>query len=194
MDFDRFWTSQLNRLNAIDSKISHLRVDHDKLSARYGIAAGRLAAMEQSEFLEQQRRHLGETFKHASSYANVIVLAGYAAFFALWTSAQAYLHPQLASLTALLMTVSCSIFVLWTVGGMVLTATSLAGYDEALSDSDPQEAHRRHEIKRIATQSTMIKPWARALRWTLCPALLAVGMLAGGFLYGAVAPSILEWL
>jgi hypothetical protein len=149
--------------------------------------------MEHSRFLEEQRRHVGETYKHATGYTNVVVLAGYAAFFALWTTSRQYLHPQLGSLAALLMTISCSAFVLWQVLTMIRHALLLVQYDGALDNPDPVEALKKYERQRIAVDSVSIKGWARVLGWTIWPAVLAISVAAGAFLYGFVAPSLMGW-
>lgn len=75
--------------------------------------------MNPSEFMSEQRKFLVETFQQARAYLNVILIAGYAGLFALWTTFQDRLSSLSILVSGLLACVSIMLFVAWELYSMV---------------------------------------------------------------------------
>jgi len=75
--------------------------------------------------IETQIKILTVSYDKGMAYVNVIVIAGYAAFFGLWTLTKVYLSKDTAIWAALLMLISAATFVFFQVYQMVFIAQSL---------------------------------------------------------------------
>lgn len=77
------------------------------------------------KIIETQIKILTASYDKGMAYINVIVIAGYAAFFGLWSLTKSYLTKDSAMWAALLMLVSAATFVFFQVYQMVFIAQSL---------------------------------------------------------------------
>ena len=97
----------------------------------------------QIKHVDERIKLIGDTYQHAQGYTNVVMLAGYAGLFALWTLVKDEL-PRVAVLTTgLLAVISVSTFVLWEVYQMFFRSRYLFRWSEALMadpDSFPDAA------------------------------------------------------
>lgn len=77
----------------------------------------RLAAEAQEREAEKVRDRLialsSETYGHAAAYDNAVVVAGYAAFFALWSGVSNDITPMARLMTVVLMGTSLVLYVSW---------------------------------------------------------------------------------
>ncbi len=98
----------------------------------------RAAEKEQREIgekiVETQIKIVTASCDKAVAYTNVIVVAGYAGFFGLWTLTKAYLSKCQALWAALFMLVSAATFVFFEVYKMTFTTRSLARQTRTLSE------------------------------------------------------------
>jgi hypothetical protein len=86
------------------------------------------------KIIENQIKIITASYDKATAYTNLIVVAGYAAFFGLWTLTKAYLTKPLAMWAALLMLSSAATFVFFEVYKMFFTSRSLVSKYIGLSD------------------------------------------------------------
>jgi len=99
-----------------------------------------LQAMQQSQLLDLQKKALKElsdnftkTVSHlydsASKYANLVSIAGYAAFFAIWNGTRQYVDSEIVCLlSALLIGISATIFVFFEIYKMYRTSVQVHRY------------------------------------------------------------------
>jgi hypothetical protein len=123
------------------------------------------------------------TFTRAESYTKLIMVAGFGAFFALWSLVRTELPPVLGALAALSMVVSVASFVLFEVWKMMmqyryLTPVAKAiGDNAAASDADFIEAVARAELAHQIKLARLTAVWVYALVPTLIFGVAAIGIL-----------------
>jgi len=112
----------------------------------------------ESEELRRERLidHAAGVYGHAANYDNVIIVAGYVAFFALWQGVAADVTPQARLLTCAGMGVSLLIYIGWTIAQMLVRQNFEHERADILSIADTSEFHRlwednsrRHKIAEL---------------------------------------------
>lgn len=93
-----------------------------KISAQYQQI---LEEKQRDETIEIVVKVIAEAFDRSTAYANIIILAGYAGFFATWSFVKDYLTERSTIITALLMVLSVIVFVAWEMFKMILGAKDL---------------------------------------------------------------------
>ena len=137
-----------------------------------------IARSQQNEQLEGAIKVFTAIYSSARAYTNVVILAGYAAFFAAW----GFLRNDIAhraSLWALfLMMVSAAVFVAFEVGKMIWISTLTRRFSKGLYNGNPLAAleNLRKNEQREAVFIGRI--WIWALIGTLVPGFTAFGVLA----------------
>jgi hypothetical protein len=165
-----------------------LAAAHEKLADE--VRRGNLEAVvaKQQEALS---KIVSVVYDKAAAYTNVIVIAGYASFFALWSSTKPVLSSRLAISAILSMTVSATAFIAFETFKMIWTAGFLRRYQHLLTDPDLEQfqarldkyqaLHRRHELG-------FMWIWRCMLIVTIPTALLAVGLLVYNYLLLLLRP------
>jgi len=130
--------------------------------------------------IETQIRIFTASYDKAVAYTNVIMVAGYAAFFGMWTLTKPFLSKRQALWAALFMCMSAATFVLFEVYKMASTSQRLVSLYLALSDR-----LKGKPVQEVLAELQKLEEEARqaALRlllvWRVC-LLIAVGTgLAG---------------
>lgn len=72
-----------------------------------------------SEFAIEQRKLMVDQFEQARRYVNIILVAGYAGLFALWTGLEDYLSPLAKLSSGLLACISVIVFLAWEMYSLV---------------------------------------------------------------------------
>lgn len=138
---------------------------------------------EKDERVEVLIRVMSALFDKAMAYTNLIVLAGFAGFFAVWGSMKAHLSPVEMFTSALCITISLTVFIFWEVFGMVVRSKNLkellrvlevppADFSRAMAQQQKTEQLRNIWVFRI---------WIVVLVFTVAPALVAAGLLIFSF-------------
>ncbi|MCW2390958.1 hypothetical protein [Sphingobium sp. B11D3A] len=136
---------------------------------------------------EKRIQHAADTYGHAAAYDNAVVIAGYAAFFALWAGTNGDLDPFARLLTVALMGISLLCYIIWQVSQMLtrqnfeFQRADVFRYEEnARQFNEEWEAvARRHAI----AQQKIIRCWP----YFFLPSVV-FGLAAGGLLvYNALA-------
>lgn len=137
-----------------------------------------IARSQQDEQLENTIKIITANYSNARAYANVVIIAGYAAFFAAWGFLRDDI-PHRASLFALLlMMISATVFVLFEVGKMIWVSLSIRRHSQGLHGDDPLGAVRKLGETEQREAIVIGRIWMWVLITTLVCGLAALGILA----------------
>jgi hypothetical protein len=145
---------------------------------------------EERRQLELQRKFIEFSIKDADQYLRAIQLGGYAAFFAIWGFTRVKLPSSVEILSALLMTISAVIFVVWEIFKSLLLSLSLKQHASLTTGLERFIKDRLSVLKHQESYTF----WQARLRfWVLAtsivPAVIAVGLLMFQFVVGLVSGS-----
>jgi hypothetical protein len=109
--------------------------------------------MTQRDPVDVQKELIAHAFGHAQAYTNVVLSVGYAGFFAIWS----FLKPDLSKgetlWSALLVSVSLTVFILWEVYQSFYRSRSIMSLAETVKDPSRFEVaidrYRREENSRV---------------------------------------------
>lgn len=124
-------------------------------------------------------------YDKASAYANLIVVAGYAGFFGLWSLTQPYVSKQSALWAALFMGASMVIFVFFEIAKMVIATVVTKHASETFlnfrEDAYPADKYNR-QVEVFKAVNARWNLWlARYWPWALIPTI-ALGAVGAGIL------------
>lgn len=146
------------------------------------------AKKQEREFVEKRKDImvgiLAAQYDKAVLYTNLILAAGYAGFFAVWSAMRESLSPTESLVAALGVTLSLTIFILWEIGIMIYTAFSLGGYHDLLSESDPARFDELvdKKVNRENRGAVAVRRlWLIALFLTIVPGFLGAFVLISSF-------------
>jgi len=88
------------------------------------------------KYLEGLRKLSAENYSQAKSYTNLIIIAGYASYFAALNYCKSHLPPKLLLWSILFMSLSIILFVSHEVYGMISTTINLRKFQDALTDKE----------------------------------------------------------
>ncbi len=141
------------------------------------------------EIVDTQIKILGALYDKSISYTNLIIVAGYASFFAIWSFTKEYLSPRQVLWAALLMSVSIVTFVFFEIIKMTVTSRSLLARSKAVSDpaaaNDPQRILGNLREFELQSQRDIVwfgKFWICALVVCVSTAVLAIAILFSAFI------------
>jgi hypothetical protein len=124
-------------------------------------------------------------YEKAVAYTNVIIIAGYAAFFAVWANTKTYLGKRETLWAALLMTVSIIFFVLWETTKMFVTTRGLMKLRNELNNARPETfVARLDELKNAESRLylKLLPIWYVVLAVCVISGISADVILINGFL------------
>lgn len=131
------------------------------------------------------------TFDQASRYTNLIVAAGYGAFFGLWSMTKNYLTPTQARLAAVSMLFSATVFVLFEVYKVGSMAIYLSEKDKIFRDPLVRndlnlyiEKMEEREVIAAEHNNSFVRVWKVVLALTVASAFFAVLVLLYSFMFG----------
>jgi len=134
------------------------------------------------ELLSAQKELLAHAFGQAQAYTNVVLAAGYAGFFAIWS----FLKPELSKVqifwSALLVSVSLATFILWEVYQVSYRSRSLLSLARAVDD--PARFHEHMLKYRQSEQDRLIelkRLWVGTYAVTVLTGFAGVGVLLWAF-------------
>ena len=128
-------------------------------------------------------------YDKASTYVKVILGLGYATFFALWSASQQHLTSFQSALSALSMTFSLLIYLLFEVFQMIYTGRHFLSFAKMLGASVGKldEAVKNHELEQNRRTTALVRVWVTSL--VLC---IPMGVLAALILIYSFARRV--WL
>jgi len=136
---------------------------------------------------------VGAQFDKSVAYTNLIVIGGYATFFALWSQVKDHLAPLYELLSASSILISGTSFVFFEVYKMAFTAKLLRKQSDILRDESirnkPDEILKRFEQYENAAHQASIgfgRIWLASFWVSVTFALLAICILFGGLISGLI--------
>lgn len=136
--------------------------------------------------IEDLIKILSALYDKAAAYANLIMAAGYAAFFAVWANMKSFMSPTQMRVSAIAMTVSLVVFVAWELTKMIRTAFNLRKQLELTKVDQQQFVPKLLEYQKEerAFNVRFLSSWSYVLVAAIVPALIAVAVLLYAFLTG----------
>jgi len=145
--------------------------------------------------MEQQADHekriedivkiMAVSYDKAAAYSNLIIIAGYAAFFAVWGNIKGLLGKIEMLYAALFMCISLVFFILWETIKMFITVKTLNVMRNAVLESSPEQFYPRLnelKIKEANLLARFMYVWYFVLIVCVGFGLLAGAILINGFL------------
>jgi hypothetical protein len=138
--------------------------------------------MEPRELIDAQKELLAHAYGQAQAYTNVLLLAGYAGFFGIWS----FLSPTLSKgqilWSAFLVSISLATFIVWEVVQSYFRSRSLLGLARAIEVpdlvSERLAQYWRNEQNRTIAQG---RAWVVAFGISVVTGLLGVLVLLWAF-------------
>jgi uncharacterized membrane protein len=138
---------------------------------------------DKDERVEVLIRVMSAMFDKAMAYTNLILVAGFAGFFAVWGSMKEHLSDVERSLSAFAITISLTIFIFWEVFAMVARSKNFKGLLRVL-EAPPEKFQaalaKQQQAERLQNIWTL-RIWAVVLVFTVVPALVAAAILIYSF-------------
>lgn len=140
------------------------------------------------KMIETLVKILSSSYDKAIAYTNVVIVAGYAAFFAIWGGTKPVLTEWLAITSALLMVVSAAVFVFFELFKMVQSSRSflqlqgIAADEQARKDPEVfQSKVKAFEASQRQDSLRFLKVWVVVMYVTVSTAVLAVALLVSNY-------------
>ena len=122
-------------------------------------------------------------FDKAIAYTNIIIIAGYIAFFTIWGNMKDTMEKNEMLISALAISFSLVVFVFWEVTKMIIHAHISRGLMRVIN-APPQEFEERLQEQQKAEQQLnirILRAWYPILVLTVVPALVGAGVLLWSF-------------
>lgn len=146
--------------------------------------------------IEEQTAINAASFDKVNAYVNIIIFAGYAGFFAIWSFTNNQLPEKAKIWTALLVGVSLFFFVFWEVLRTWLQSASVVkAFKLSLENLEPDEYQIKEDAlkeKTITQTKMIISLWRWFLFFTVIPGLAGGLLLAYNFV-AVLISSIPHW-
>jgi hypothetical protein len=141
--------------------------------------------MAEQSLFEAQKELLSSTFGQAQTYTNVVIAAGYAGYFGVWSFVTNDLGRRTMFTSALLITISLGAFVLWKVIGMYMRNSVLIRLASVVAGEE-QFAVRLvvYKKERQDQNIKLIPVWKVLLTVTVLTAVAAYFILLSAFVHG----------
>ena len=167
-----------NPLNAI-ARLEQQSVDRDnKLAEQLNILNKFQAKSMQKQQIEALKEIISHTYSKSISYSNVIIIAGYVAFFSIWNFVKDKLSDTAMLYVALLGSLSAILFVLFEVYKMISGALHFRKLSKSLQQTkDPQTVITKLQEDLKNFELRQHRFWIYMLIPTLLTGLLAAAIL-----------------
>jgi hypothetical protein len=145
--------------------------------------------------IEGQIKVFAVLYEKSNAYANLIIVAGYAGFFALWSLTRPYLSTRAALIAAALMALSLALFIFSEVFKMVLMSNASTRRAKLLHSEPSQQVEVFvQNLKAIEnTNSRDALRFALWWPWVLFPTI-AFGLAAAGTLVASLICGLIHEL
>jgi hypothetical protein len=139
-------------------------------------------AQQRKERIEDAVKIATEVFSAATAYTNVVIIAGYAAFFALWGSTKDIAPKSLILISGLSMIISASAFVFFEVYKMIYVSFSMRKQAKILTAAkDPLPELRAYREASKAASLIFMKVWIATLLVVIPTTLVGIAALVYGY-------------
>jgi uncharacterized membrane protein (DUF485 family) len=132
-----------------------------------------------------------QPYDRFTAYTNTIVAVGYASFFALWAFTHDQMSTKLNIIAALLMLLSCSVFVLWEVYQMVANALMVRRYSTGLEQMSAVDMSPIEQLAHLDAASARRRAWWWSVQLVIS---LASGVGAAALMAWSLAQTLVTQL
>lgn len=162
---------------------------------RHNNLVGHINRLSQQQEMEMQRKQIDilkeivtHTYDKSAAYTNMIIIAGYIAFFSLWKETKGLLPGKVALSAALLMAISALLFVLYEVFKMIsgsIYFRNIGKEMEKIKDKkDTKEFIEKVQKDQQKLSTLNFKVWYMVLIPTIGTGLSGAGILFYYFIKG----------
>lgn len=139
--------------------------------------------------LEDLLNYFEKLHERSLSYTNLVIGAGYAGYFALWSLARDYILPPLARISLFAMSVSLAIFVLFEIAKMMSISRSIMAVTRLGEARHSSSAERESIIASVLTAHAIeaqrfLRYWARTIGPCIIFGVVGALILMGALLVG----------
>lgn len=145
------------------------------------------------KIIDIQIKIMAASYDKAMAYTRVIIIGGYASYFAMWSFTKEYLSDQQVLWSALTMTLSVVTFVLFEVYGMYVRGRQFLSWHKTLISpdvkSDPKKLLARFESFEKDNERLVVKLgryWIVNVAIAVAAALIAIAILFYGFVVALI--------
>ncbi len=139
------------------------------------------------KILETQKELITHSYSQAMAYTNLIMLGGFASFFGLWKLTEPYLLKWQIFLSALLMMISVTTFVVFEIYKMIVNGR--VAFSLAKTVEDPQKFIfnlMNHKAKVSKITVGLQRVWYLVLAISVPAGVSAAGILAYSYVFGLI--------
>lgn len=140
---------------------------------------------QQEEYIRVLTRIISHSYDRAAAYTNLIILAGYAGMFTLWSFTKDYLNETIEIFIALMVGASLFIFCAWEVYKMIYSSRLIKKQAELVMEPlAPKEFQQRSEAITLSVNRDNIKlhnQWLFVLTVTIILGFGGASILMGYF-------------
>jgi hypothetical protein len=138
--------------------------------------------MVDKELLNAQKELAAHTFDKAQAYTNVVLLAGYAGFFAIWSFIRPDITKEQVFWSGLLIALSLTAYMLWEIYGSFYRSRSLLCLAKAVNNPDKfHELLEQHKLDEQARIIFLGQIWVVVFGFTVLTGFSAIGILLWAF-------------
>ncbi|NTV05451.1 MAG: hypothetical protein HGA59_02950 [Chlorobiaceae bacterium] len=138
--------------------------------------------MVDKELLNAQKELAAHTFDKAQAYTNVVLLAGYAGFFAIWSFIRPDITNEQVFWSGLLIALSLTAYMLWEIYGSFYRSRSLLCLAKAVNNPDKfHELLEQHKLDEQARIIFLGQIWVVVFGFTVLTGFSAIGILLWAF-------------
>jgi hypothetical protein len=140
-----------------------------------------VATLERAKVMDDYKAAIRDSYAIAQNYTNLVMLGGYAAFFALWTLFKTELPPTIHAWSGVVIGLSVTMFMAWEIFKMVSDALHVRHLEEHLI-SDGGDRVALHAVQQTIQlkRARVAKWWPVAFAFTLVPGAFGAGILLYG--------------
>ncbi len=141
---------------------------------------------ENSDDIEKQKELINTSFEQNKSYTNIIIFAGYAGLFSVWTLTKENLVHWQVLIVGLLTIISLMIFICFELYGAWLRGTQLKDWLDQLSKTQSEDNSSIDDFnkKLNAQNTTYLKIWPYFFFSSAITAIIAAIILIYSFISG----------
>lgn len=175
-------------MDPIQSKLIRVQEALEKHAEQQQRTALEIEAQKQKiaaeKMVETLEKILCSSYDKAIAYNNAVIVAGYAAFFAIWAATKPALDHWISISSALLMVTSATIFVAFELFKMIQSSRSILRLRKIASDPEArtnplffQSMMERFDSSERKESLRFLRVWVGVLGSTVCTAISAIGLL-----------------
>ncbi|MHB8988636.1 MAG: hypothetical protein ACYC6S_07615 [Desulfobulbia bacterium] len=139
---------------------------------------------QRDETVEILIRVMSASYDKANTTANLIMIGGYASFYAVWGKFYDKFPSFWMSISGALMILSVMIFIVWEIYKMIFYSTNLSGLYKIIAEKNPEVFSKKLKENEISTKKRNIeqlKIWYVVLFLTVIPGVSAGFILLYSF-------------